>query len=131
MWLPQELAMLVGSYLDADDLKLCTMQLCSSGAGFVTNLFTNKGTAIRLHELVACCRLSVGVNDVAQECAKRIESCVKRRGNVRTIIMRAPLRRQHSKNASVYSDIHRRLPEISSFQLTQNQAITVEWLVSL
>jgi internalin A len=35
----------------------------------------------------------------------------------------------YATNASVYSDFHRRLQQGSSFQLSQNQAITVEWHV--
>jgi hypothetical protein len=73
--------MQVGAYLDSHDLRVCTTQLCSSGAGFVANLFPNNGAAIRLHRLVACCRLSAVVDGVAQVCIERIESFVKRRGN--------------------------------------------------
>jgi hypothetical protein len=130
MWLPQELAMLVGSYLDAGDLRVCTTQLCSSGAGFVANLFKNDSTTIRLHELVACCRLSVSVDDVAQECIERVESFVKRRVNVQTIVLHAKLRGERATSASVYPNFHRRLQQASSFQLSQNQEITVEWRVS-
>jgi Leucine-rich repeat (LRR) protein len=128
MWLPPELAMLIGSYLDPDDLRVCT-QLCSSGAGFVANLFTNDGTTILLHELIACCRLSPGVDDVAQECIERIKSFVKRRGNVQTIILNALLRYEDANNASVYVSFPRRLQQESSFQLSQKQGITVEWHV--
>jgi hypothetical protein len=129
MWLPQELAMHIGSFLDPHDLAVCTAQLCSSGAGFVANLFANDTTAIRLHELVACCRWSGGTKGVAQEGIERIASFVKRRGNVKTIILNAQLWGQHATNASVYSDIHRRLQQDSSFQLSQNRPITVEWHV--
>jgi Leucine-rich repeat (LRR) protein len=127
MWLPPELAMQVGSYLDPHDLRVCTTQLCSSGAGFVANLFTNVATTILLHKLVACCRLSADVEDVAQECIERIESFLARRGNVRTIILDTELKREYAANASVYSDIHRRLQQDSSFQLSRKQGITVEW----
>jgi hypothetical protein len=122
--------MLVGAYLDPHDLRVCTTQLCSTGAGFVANLFANDGTTMRLHGLVACCRLSAGVDDVAQECIGRMESFLARRGNVRTIILDAELKGECAANASVYSDIHDRLQQGSSFQLSQNQAITVEWHVS-
>jgi hypothetical protein len=130
MWLPQELAMLVGAYLDPHDLAVCTTQLCSSGPGFVANLFANDTTTILLHMLVARYRLSAGVDDVAQECIVRMESFLVRRGNVRTIILHAPLKHGSAANASVYSDIHDRLQQSSSFQLSQNQGITVEWHVS-
>jgi hypothetical protein len=130
MWLPQELAMHVGSYLDAHDLRVCTTQLCSSGAEFVANLIKNVGTTVRLHELIACCRLSTGVVEVAQECIERMESFLARRGNVRTIILDAKLKYDHASNLSVYSDIHRRLQQGSLLQLSQNQGITVEWHVS-
>jgi hypothetical protein len=103
------MAMQVGSYLDPHDLSVCTTQLCSSGPGFVANLFANDGTTICLHELVACCRLSAGCGDVAQEGIGRIKSFVKRRGNVRTIILDARLWYQRETNASVYSDFYRRL----------------------
>jgi hypothetical protein len=129
MWLPQDLAMLVGSYLDPHDLTVCTTQLCSSGAGFVANLFANDSTTILLHELVASCRLSACVDDVAHEGMKRIESFVKRRGNVQTIILHARLWSKHATNASVYSDLHRRLQQGSSFHLSRNQEIAVEWHV--
>jgi hypothetical protein len=129
MWLPQELAVQIGSYLDPRDLWVCTTQLCSSGAEFVANLFTNDTTTIRLHDLVACSLVGPSVDDVAPECIERIKSFVKRRGNVRTIILDAQLRRQYASNASVYSEIHRRLQEGSLFQLRQNQEITVEWHV--
>jgi hypothetical protein len=130
MWLPQELAMLVGSYLDPSDLKVCTTQLCSSGAEFVSTGFTNHTTTIRLHELVACCRLPAGVDDVAQECIERMESFLARRGNVRTIILDARLKGECAANASMYSDIHDRLQQGSSFQLSQKPGITVEWHVT-
>jgi hypothetical protein len=122
--------MLVGSYLDPHDLAVCTTQLCSSGPGFVANIFTNDGTTILVHELVACCRLSAGVVDVAQECMERLESFLARRGNVRTIILDVKLKRECAINASVYSDIRDRLQQGSLFQLSQNQGITVEWHVS-
>jgi hypothetical protein len=122
--------MLIGTYLDPRDLQVCTSQLCSSGAGFVATGFKNDATTIRLDELVACCRLSAGVDDVAQECIERIESFVKRRGNVQTIILDADLKYELASNASVYADIHDRLQHGSSFQLSQNQGITVEWHVS-
>jgi hypothetical protein len=109
MWLPQELAMLVGSYLNSHELRVCMTQLCSSGAEFVANLFKNDTTTIRLHDLVECCRLSADFDDVAQEYVERIESFVKRRGNVRTVILDARLKGKYTTNASVYSDIHRRL----------------------
>jgi Leucine-rich repeat (LRR) protein len=119
----------IGSHLSPHDLTVCTTQLCSSGAGFVANLFANDGTTIRLHELVACCRLFAGVDDVAQECIERIESFLARRGNVQTIILEARLKGEHATNASVYSDLRRRLQQGSFFQLSQNQGITVEWHV--
>jgi hypothetical protein len=118
MWLPQELAMQVGAYLGPHDLTVCTTQLCSSGAGFVATGFTNDTTTIRLHELVSCCRLSEGVDDVAQECIERMESFLARRGNVLTIILESELKRECAANASVYSDIHDRLQQGSSFQLS-------------
>jgi hypothetical protein len=128
MWLlPQELAMLVGSYLDPHDLKVCTRQLCSSGAGFVAPLFTNDVTTIRLRELIACCQLSVGVVNLAQECIDRIESFLARRGNVRTIIVDAELWGEDAANARRYSEIHRHFQQGSSLQLSQNQGIAVEW----
>jgi Leucine-rich repeat (LRR) protein len=130
VWLPRELAMLVGSYLDPHDLQMCTTQLCSSGVECVSIGFRNDTTTIRLHELVACCRLSPGEDDVAQECMKRIESFVKRRGNVQTIILDAQLKGERAANAGVYSGIHRRLQQGSSFQLSQNQGITIEWHVT-
>jgi hypothetical protein len=120
----------VGSYLDPHDLQLCTTQLCSSGAGFVATGSTNKRTTTLLHELVACCRLSVGVEDVAQGCIERIESFLARRGKVQTIILDAPLKGEYAANASVYSDIHDRLQQGSWFQLDQNQEVIVEWNVS-
>jgi hypothetical protein len=129
MWLPQELAMQVGSYLDPHDLRVCTTQLCSSGAGFVANIFANDGTTILLHELVACSRLSAGVDDVAQECIERMKSFLARRGNVRRIILDAELKGECASNSSVYSDIRDSLQQGSSFQLNQNQRITVEWNV--
>jgi hypothetical protein len=131
MRLPQELAMLVGSHLNPRDLQMCTTQLCSSGPEFVANLFTNDGTTILLDELVQCCRSSVGVEHAARECIERIVSFVKRRGNVKTIIMRANFRISffYRGNPSVYSDIHRRLQQCSSLQLNQNQGVTVEWRV--
>jgi hypothetical protein len=123
--------MQVGSYLDPRDLKVCTMQLCSTGVGFVANLFANDTATIRLNELIACCRRSVRVRDVAQHGIARIELFVKRRGNIQTIILDARLRGTNAKkNASVYSDFHRRLRQGPSLQLSQNQAITVEWHVS-
>jgi hypothetical protein len=122
--------MQVGSYLDPHDLRVCTTQLCSSGAGFVANLFTPDGATILLHELVACCRLSVGVQDVAQECIERIKSFLARRGNVRRIILGAQLRDEHAMNTRVYSKIHHRLQQGSSLQLSQNQGVTVEWHVT-
>jgi hypothetical protein len=117
----------IGSYLDPHDLQMCTTQLCSSGAGFVANLLTKDGIRLLLPELVACCWLSLGVDDVAQECTKRIGSFLARRGNVQAIVLGAELQGEH--NASVYSDIHRRLQQGLSFQLSQNQAITAEWHV--
>jgi hypothetical protein len=132
--------MLVGSYLDPHDLRVCTTQLCSSGAGFVAAGFTNNSTKVMLHELVACChtsyfslwccRLTAGVDDAARECVERIESFLARRGTVQTIILDARLKREHATNASVYSAFHRRLQQGSSFQLSQNQGITVEWHVT-
>jgi Leucine-rich repeat (LRR) protein len=122
--------MLVGSYLNPHDVLVCTTQLCSSGAGFVATGITNKRTTILLHELVECCRLSAGVDDIAQECVARIESFVARRGNVQTIILRAQLRRKRATNASVYSNIHDHLQQGSWLQLGQNQEVTVEWYVS-
>jgi hypothetical protein len=130
MWLPQELAMQIGSYLNPHDLAVCTTQLCSSGAGFVASLFKNDGATILLHELVACCRLAEGVADVVQECIERMESFLSRRGNVRTIILDAELKRECAVNARMYSDIHDRLQQGSSFQFSQSQGITVEWHVS-
>jgi hypothetical protein len=124
-----ELAMQVGSYLDPLDLRVCTTQLCSGGAEFVSAGFTNDATIILLHELVARCRLSVGGDDVAQECIERIESFVARRGNVRTIALDAQLRHDHATNASIYSDIHHCLQQDSSFHLSQSQGITVQWHV--
>jgi hypothetical protein len=129
MWLPPELAMLVCGYLDPHDLRVCTTQLCSSGAGFVANQLTNDGTTILLRELVACCRLSACVDDVAHEGIERVESFVKRHGNVHTVILYAQLNDDQAANASVYSDFHRRLQQGSSFQLSQNQGITVKWHV--
>jgi hypothetical protein len=146
MWLPRELAMLVGSFLDPHDLQVCTTQLCSRGAEFVSAGLTNDATIIILHELVGCCQLSSGVvhfvnnlfrlvfgvaavDDVVHECTKRIESFVNRRGNVQTIVIDAQLRDEHATNASVYSDFHRHLQQGSSFQLGQNNLITVEWHV--
>jgi Leucine-rich repeat (LRR) protein len=129
MWLPPELAMLVCGYLDPHDQRVCTTQLCSSGAGFVANQLANDGTTILLHELVACCRLSACVDDVAHEGIERVRSFVKRRGNVHTIILDAQLNDEQATNASVYSDFHRLLQQGSSFQLSQNQGITVEWHV--
>jgi hypothetical protein len=130
MWLPPELAMLVGSYLNPRDLQMCTTQLCSSGTELVALLATQDVTTIRLHALIACCRLSAGVEDLAQLCVERIESFVKRRGNAKTIILHARLKYELATNASVYSDIHSRLQQGSSLQLSQNQGITVEWHVS-
>jgi hypothetical protein len=129
MWLPPELAMQVGSYLDPNDLQVCTTQLCSTGAGFVATTFTNDTTTIRLHVLVACCRLSVGVDNVAQECIERIELFLARRGKVRTIILDVQLWDEHTSNRGVYSEFQRRLQQRSSFQLSQNQEVTVEWHV--
>jgi hypothetical protein len=178
MRLPQELAMLVGSYLDPRDLRVCTTQLCSSETEFVSAGFTNDDTTIILHELVACVvthteiankrgesndlvqtfsriaagllsgvrasfeemisflrskprnRLSAGGDDdVAQKCIERIESFVARRRNVRTIILDSRLSDEHASNGSVYSEIHRRLQQGYSFQLSQHQEITVEWHV--
>jgi Leucine-rich repeat (LRR) protein len=125
MWLPRELAMLVGSYLDPHDQIVCTTQLCSSGAGFVANLFTTYGATICLHELIACCRLSVAVEDVAQECIERIKSFLARHGNAGTVALDAQLWREPC--ASV--DFHHRLQRVSSLQLTQDQGVTVEWHV--
>jgi hypothetical protein len=130
MWLPRELAMQIGSYLDPHDLRVCTTQLCSSGAGFVSNLFKKTTATILLHELVACCRLSAGVDDIAIEGINRVESFMKRRGSVQTIILDAQLYDEHATNASVYSDMHGCLQQGSSFQLSQNQRITVEWHAS-
>jgi hypothetical protein len=130
MWLPQELGMLIGSYLGVDDLRMCTTQLCSSGAGFVSNLLKKKSTTMRLLELIACCRSSAGDDDdVAQECLDRIESFLSRRGNVHTITLVANMvnGQARGRNARVYSNIHRRLQQGSSHQLIQNQGITVEW----
>jgi hypothetical protein len=88
-------------------------------------------TTILLHELVACCRSwCAGDDDVAQECIKLLESFLARRGSVQTIILDAKLRDEHATNASVYLDIHRRLQQGSSFPLSQNPGITVEWHVS-
>jgi Leucine-rich repeat (LRR) protein len=129
MWLPPELAMQVGSYLDPHDLRVCTTQLCSSGAEFVSAGFKKDTTTIRLHGLVACCRLTAGVDDVAQECIERIESFLTRRGSVQTIIVDAELRFECATNASVYSDFHSRLQQGSSYQLSHDQGITVEWHV--
>jgi acetolactate synthase regulatory subunit len=129
MWLPPELAMLVGLYLDPHDLQMCTTQLCSSGAGFVANLFANDATTICLHDLVACCRLSVGVDDIADECIERIAAFVKRRGNVQSIAVKAHLMGMYATNASVYLKFHRRLQQGSSFHLSQNQTINVKWNV--
>jgi Leucine-rich repeat (LRR) protein len=122
--------MLVGSFLDPGDLRVCTTQLCSSGTEFVSNLFAKNTRTILLHELVACCPLSAGVDDVAIEGIKRIESFLARCGEVQTIIMHALLYNKHAMNANVYSDIHRRLRQGSSFQFSLNQGITVEWHVS-
>jgi hypothetical protein len=130
MWLPPELAMQVGSYLDPYDLQVCTTQLRSSGAGFVANLFANESITILLHELVMCCQLCAGVDDVAQDCIERIMSFLVRRGNVRTIILGAQLKREYVANASVYSDIHDRLQQSASVNLSQNQGSTIEWHVS-
>jgi hypothetical protein len=131
MWLPHELATLVGSYLDPPDLRVCTTQLCSSGTGFVATAFTNDATTILLHELIACCRLSAGVEDVAQESInKRIEAFLARRGAVHTIILVVQLKGAHEANASVYAKLHLHFQQSSSFQLRQNQGITVEWHVS-
>jgi hypothetical protein len=131
MCLPPELAMLVGSYLDPHDVRVCTTQLCSSGAEFVANLFANGAAIVRLHELVACCRLSAVDDGVAQECTKRIELFVaRRRGNVQAIILYARLTGMHAINASMYSDFHRRLQQGPSFQLSQSQRVTVEWHVN-
>jgi Leucine-rich repeat (LRR) protein len=131
MWLPQELARLVGSYLDPLDLRVCTMQLCTSGTGFVSAGSTNHTTTMSVDWLVACCRSSTGAGDVAQECTKRIELFLARRGEVHTIIINA---RQFSENtttnASVYPKLHRYFQQGSSFQLSQNQGITVEWHIS-
>jgi hypothetical protein len=85
MWLPPELAMQLGSYLNPRDLTVCMTQLSSSGAEFVSAGFTDDTTTILLHELVVCCRLSVGGEDVAQRCIEHIASFVARRGNVQTI----------------------------------------------
>jgi hypothetical protein len=57
---------------------------------------------------------------------KCIESFVKRRGNVQTIILKCV----HAANTRVFSDIHRRLQQGFSFQLSQKQGITVQWHVS-
>jgi hypothetical protein len=122
--------MLVDSYLNPHDLRVCTTQLCSSGAGFVASLFKNDTTTIRLQKLVACCRLSRGVDDVPQESIKRIESFLARRGNVRTVILDAHMMHEFATKASVYSGIHRRVQQGSSFQLSQSQGITVQWHVS-
>jgi outer membrane receptor for monomeric catechols len=122
--------MLVGSFLDPRDLRVCTTQLCSSGAAFVANLFTNNTTTVLLHQLVALCRSSAGVDDIAIESIKRIESFVKRRGEVQTIILDAKLYDRYATNANVYSDIHRCFQQGSSFRLSQNRGITVEWHVS-
>jgi hypothetical protein len=130
-WLPRGKtschAAAVGLYLDPHDLRVCTTQLCSSGAGFVANLVTNVTTTIPVHELVACCRLR---EDVAQECVERIESFVKRRGNVQTIIQDAQMRGEHATRASLLSKCHIHLQLNSSFQSSQNQGITVEWHAS-
>jgi hypothetical protein len=130
MRLPPDLAMLVGSYLDPHDLRVCMTQLCSGGTGFVATGCANDATTILLHELVVCCRLSDGVDGIAHECMERIESFVSRRGNVQTIILYVQVRREHATNASVYSDIHRSFKQRSSLQLGQNQGITVQWHVS-
>jgi hypothetical protein len=129
MWLPPELAMQVGSYLNPHDLRVCTTQLCSSGPGFVAHRFTNDGTRFILHELAECCLLPAGVDDVAKECIERMESFLVRRGNVQTIILRAELWRVLDANASVYSDVNRCLQQGSSFQLSQNHGSTVQWHV--
>jgi hypothetical protein len=122
--------MLIGSHLDRHDLQMCTTQLCSRGAEFVSAGWMNDATTICLHELVACCRLSAaGVDDVAHECIERIESFLARRGNVQTIILDTALWGDHGTNASVYSDFHRRLQQGPSSQLSQNQEVTVEWHV--
>jgi hypothetical protein len=57
--------MLIGSFLDPHDRRVCTTQLCSSGAEFVANLFKNDTTNIRLNELITCCRFSAGDDDTA------------------------------------------------------------------
>jgi Leucine-rich repeat (LRR) protein len=134
MWLPRELAAQVGSYLDPHDLTVCAMQLCSSGAEFVGPGFKDTTTTILLHELVACYPLPAGVrsvraNRVAEFCIKRIKSFVAWRGNVQTIVLVAPLRGEHATNASVYSWVHRYLQQGSSFQLSRDPGITIEWHV--
>jgi hypothetical protein len=134
MWLPRELAALVGSYLDPHDLTVCMTQLCSSGAEFVGPGCKDTTTTILLHELVARYPLPAGVrtvraNRVALYCIKRIKSFVAWRGNVQTIVLVAPLRGEHATNASVYSWFHRYLQQGSSFQLSRGPGITVAWHV--
>jgi Leucine-rich repeat (LRR) protein len=131
MRLPQELAMLVGSFLDARDVRVCTTQLCSSETEFVSAGFTNTTTTIiLLHELAALCLpWPWTVDSVTQECIERVESFLARRGNVKTIIMDAQLCFMDACFFPVFSEIHRRLQQGSLFQLDQNQEITVEWHV--
>jgi Leucine-rich repeat (LRR) protein len=132
MWLPQELTVEIGSYLNAHDLRVCTTQLCSSGAEFVSAGVANDSTTIRLQELIACCPsvCYVPVDDVAQECVERVESFVKRRGNVKTIILHAQIWTEDAANVSVYPNFHRRLQQGLSIHLNQKGGITVEWHVS-
>jgi hypothetical protein len=138
MQLPLEIAMEVGSFLNAHDLTVSTTQLRLKGVKFVARPITDRNATmrIRLDQLIWCLSSSSSqptaqrksAQWVAQEAAKRIEFCLTRRANV------AKIASHHNgfniMNEHVYAELYRHFQHAAQVQPNQNQAITVEWHLS-
>jgi hypothetical protein len=140
MQLPLEIAMEVGSFLDARDLRVSTTQLCSEGVKFVARPITDRNATMHivLDGLISSSSASsyppaaqrASAQDVAQEALKRIEFFLARRANVAKITLYLDGIFILNKRGSVYAELYRHFQHAAQVQPNQNQAITVEWHVS-
>jgi hypothetical protein len=136
MQLPLEIAMVVGSFLNAHDLRVSTTQLCSKGVEFVARPITDRNAKLRIrwNELISSASSSstqpaaqrTRAQVVAQEVAKRIDTCLARRANVAKIALCLDFTR--TANKRIHAELYRHFQHaVQVVQPNQNQAITVEW----
>jgi hypothetical protein len=141
MRLPLELAAEIGSYLNPEDLVVCTTQLCIGGVEFVSRPRTDTTETtmeINLHELVLCCRLShwsllkrLCAKAIAREAVKRIELWLARHTSVEKVVLRVKFygTPRELSDRFVSSALCRHLNTVPCLQANTSGGLAVEWHV--